>query len=206
MPALVYDRFGYGKSSKLKNERNETYLEKEAKEDLPILLIKLGFHDRNKILIGHSDGGSIALIYASQFPERTYAVITEAAHTFVEHHTIKGVKPVADLFENGGLKEKLTKYHGENTESMFYGWYNVWSSKKFSKWNIESYLSKIKCYVLAIQGKDDEYGTFKQLESIQTHIGNNRIKILFIDNCAHTPHVHFKEYVSEMMIKFIKDL
>lgn len=205
MPVLIYDRYGYGKSTKLNEKRLHNYLEIEALEWLPQIIEKLIPVNKLVILIGHSDGGSIALLYASQFPVRARAVITEAAHVFTEELTYKGLKPVGDRFYKGGLREKLEKHHGKNTISMFHGWYDVWTDPEFTDWNVENYLSEIICPVQAIQGKDDEYGSIKQLQSLKNNIRSS-CKILHIDNCGHTPHFQQREICEKEMINFINNL
>lgn len=156
-------------------------------------------------MIGHSDGGTIALLYASFFPANVKAVITEAAHVFVEEFTYQGLRPVYDKFYKQGLKNKLEKHHGDRTISMFHGWYDVWTNPEFRQWNIEKYLSNIQCKVLAIQGKDDEYGTIRQLNSIKKNI-QTECKTVHIDDCGHTPHFQAREICEEKMINFINSL
>ena len=205
MPALLYDRYGYGKSEELNEARQNTYLEDEASLYLPELLKVLNLNFLNKILVGHSDGGTIALIFAALFPDKTKAVITEAAHVFAEEITFKGVKPMAEQFENGGLKEKLKKYHLEKTDKMFYAWYNIWSNGDLENWNVEHYLDDIRCPVYAIQGENDEYGSVRQLESIKRNIKKSA-QILLIQACGHSPHRQAKGFVVAEMTKFIVNL
>lgn len=205
LPVFMYDRYGYGKSEILSEARSEKYLEDEAENWLPKVFKACKLDKFQKILIGHSDGGTIALIAASLFPENILVVITEAAHVFVEEKTHKNVLPVKDFYENGGLKEKLQKYHHQNTEKMFYGWYNVWSNRDFINWNVEHLLKNINCPILAIQGKDDEYGTVEQLQSISQNT-SSETQILFIDDCAHTPHHQARDQVLTEMINFISNL
>ncbi|MDD3686872.1 MAG: alpha/beta hydrolase [Bacteroidales bacterium] len=205
MPVLIYDRYGYGKSTMLSEKRLHNYLEIEALEWLPKIIKKLIPDNKLVILIGHSDGGSIALLYAAQFPSKVKAIITEAAHVFTEEITYKGLEPVANLFYKAGLREKLEKYHGEKTLSMFHGWYDVWTDPEFTNWNVENYLTSIICPVLAMQGKDDEYGSINQLQSLENNIKSN-CRIRHIDNCGHTPHFQQREICEKEMINFINNL
>ncbi|MEA3497370.1 MAG: alpha/beta hydrolase [Bacteroidota bacterium] len=201
LPALLYDRYGHGKSEKLKEKRKVDYLHTEAFEYLPMLLKKLKINNK-LILFGHSDGGSIALLFASKFKNKTAGIITEAAHVFVEEITLKGIEEAKKKFEI--IKLLIEKYHGQNTEPMFYNWADRWLSNDFRNWNIENDLKKITCPALAIQGKKDKYGTKKQVESIVNNINKNA-KALLIPNCGHNPHLEKQEYVLKKTLRFIED-
>jgi pimeloyl-ACP methyl ester carboxylesterase len=204
LPALIYDRYGYGKSTPLKESRTTDYLEIEAKYFLPKILEKLNLQNHKKILYGHSDGGSIALIYASLFND-VKAIITEAAHTFVENITIEGLKEIEKNYKKIKLIEKLSVYHGDSAQKVFDAWLDTWLSKNFRNWNIDHYLKGITCPILAIQGEDDEYGSIKQLESIKNN-SSGYTEILLIPNCKHIPHKQAKEIVKEKVISFLHDL
>ena len=205
IPVFMYDRYGYGKSGIISGHRNLSYLEDEALDWLPKIFISLDLDKYKKVLIGHSDGGSIALIYPSAFPDKVVGIITEAAHVFNEEKAYGSLLAIIDNFNNGDLKQKLKKYHGENTETMFKSWAEMWLSDNFRQWNIEHYLSNIKCPVLAIQGQEDEFATFKQLKSIKEDI-NNQCELLFIENCKHIPHQQAQKIVKKEMINFIAGL
>jgi pimeloyl-ACP methyl ester carboxylesterase len=198
---LVYDRQGYGKSCPFSYpERDINYLEMEA--DLLNDLLEYWAID-NAILFGHSDGGSIALLTAAKYPTRIKGIITVGAHVFVEDVTIKGIKEAIDLYQNTDLKSKLEKYHGTNTEAMFWAWAKTWTTDKFKNWNIEQFLPLITCPALIIQGEDDEYGTLKQVEAITSKI-NGPITPLTIPDCKHTPYKEKPVYVLEQTALFIK--
>lgn len=203
LKGLVYDRFGYGESDYLKTKRDKYYLHIEAEKYLPELLDKLNIKS-NIVLFGHSDGGTIALIYASLYPNKVKAIITEAAHVFVEDITIEGIKKALDIFQFGKLKETLTKYHGQNTEVCFYNWSDIWLSEEFKTWNIEYLLKDIKCESLIIQGKEDEYATLKQVEVIKDLL-KHKAEIFVIDECKHIPHLQQKELVLSKTYDFIKN-
>ena len=201
LPALLYDRYGYGKSEKLKKPHELNYFEQEAVTVLPEVLKKLNV--KNKlILIGHSDGGTIALLYASEFPENMNCLITEAAHVFTETLTLDGIHNAVNMFENGDFKMFLSDYHGENTESMFYGWANLWLDKDFSNWNIKESLKKIKCPVFAIQGDNDKYGSLSHVNTITNEVCGPS-ESLIIKNCGHIPHHQARDFVLEKMKTFI---
>jgi pimeloyl-ACP methyl ester carboxylesterase len=202
-PVLVYDRYGYGRSEALSEPRTSDYLLTEAHVFLPELLQKLGITEKI-ILVGHSDGGSIALLYASKYSDNLLGLITEADHLFCEDITIAGIKKAVVDYQKGNLKNSLQKFHGDKTDSVFYGWSNVWTAIENKDWNIEHFLSSITCPVLAIQGKNDCYGSEKQLLSKQKNI-KGPIEIMFIDDCGHIPHFQAIREVKCKMINFILD-
>ena len=199
---LVYDRQGYGASEPFATDKRENdYLEKEA-----VVLNELlqQFKIENVILFGHSDGGSIALIAAAKFPEKIKAVITEGAHVFVETITRIGIENAVEVYEKGELREKLRYYHGEKTDLVFRLWAETWLSEAFGNWNIEHCLPEITCPVLAIQGKKDEYGSIRQIESIIGNVSGNAFR--FLPDAGHTPHRETQEETIKEVAKFIKNL
>jgi pimeloyl-ACP methyl ester carboxylesterase len=182
---IVYDRSGYGKSPGSLARRKANYLDL-ASEELSGFIDYL--HLDNVHLYGHSDGGSIALIFAAQHPNRVKTIITEAAHIFNEALTIKGVLAARVLLEDGKMKG-LEKYHGDRFEEVFYAWNDIWLSPSFEHWSIENELALIKCPVLIIQGQDDQYGSLNQVRSMAEAI-KGEIKTFTPRDCGHSP---FKE-------------
>ena len=199
LKGVVYDREGYGASSALRQQRDEKYLHQYALEELPAVLDKLNITE-DLILFGHSDGASIAFIFGSRYPEEVAAIISEAAHVFVEDVTLEGIDPVVEAFEQNGLYQRLEKYHGEKTRDIFYSWANTWKAERFRSWNIEALLDNIACPVLAIQGDQDQYGTEEQLDSIVKHCNAEK---LLVQNCGHTPHVEKQDNILQSSISFI---
>jgi pimeloyl-ACP methyl ester carboxylesterase len=204
-PALLYDRWGYGKSDPLPvvGPRITSYLHDESLVSLPEVLKQCNIDDA--ILIGHSDGGSMALMYAAVYPNTVRGIITEAAHVFVEEKTLKGIREAVEIYKKTDLKEKLTKYHGHNTEKMFYGWADTWLSPEFRDWNIEEFLPRIVSPLLVLQGADDIYGTPAQVEAIASQVAGP-VTSRLITNCGHIPHHEATEEVLKEMMKFICDL
>lgn len=200
-PVLIYDRYGYGRSEKFSEPRTSNYLSREAFEFLPELLKKLKITEK-LILIGHSDGGSIALLYASKYSSRILGLITEADHLYCEEITIAGIKDTIKDYEEGNLRSALRMFHGDKTDAVFYGWSHVWIAEENKNWNIESFLPLITCPVLAIQGRDDAYGSEKQLVSKKKHI-RGPVEIMYIDNCGHIPHFEATNDVKTKMVTFI---
>src|SRR6185369_9697949 len=148
--ALVFDRPGFGCSDPLPRPRDGRYLQRE---DLGSLIAVLdACQIAYPILIGHSDGGTLALLYAAAFPERTPGVIVEAAHVFVEELTLAGIRSAEKAYDGGVLRGGLTRYHGEQTDRMFRRWLDDWLSPEFATWNVEERLGAITCPVLVIQG------------------------------------------------------
>ena len=183
---ILYSRIGMGKSSPIQENRKLSYMHDEAKIYLPQIIKYLNLPE--VILFGHSDGASIALIYAgSGF--KVKSLILEAPHVFVENISIKGIKIAEKAWNNNNLKDKLSKYH-EDVEGAFNGWCNVWLSKDFKNWNIEDYLKRINVPIQLIQGLNDEYGSLKQLDSIEENVSGKTYRHERED-CGHSPHSQY---------------
>jgi len=180
---LVYSRYGHGKSERLAEKRCVDFMHHEAKVVLPELLRQFEIH--RPILLGHSDGGSIALIYAGTWPEQVRALVLEAPHVFVEDVSIRSITAIRRLYESSDLPQKLARYH-DHVDETFRGWNDIWLDPNFRNWNIEEYLAAITCPTLVIQGEDDEYGTLAQVETIQHRVPATRTLIL--PRCGHSPH------------------
>ncbi len=202
LPALVYDRWGYGNSEPFTLPRSTRYLHDEALLSLPAVLDACGI--ASPILVGHSDGGSIALLYAATRPGGVCAVITEAAHVFVEDVTLAGIREAVNVYASTDLGRRLARYHGDKTDLVFRGWADTWLSADFRDWNIEDYLPAVRCPVLVIQGVDDEYGTPAQVDAIVRQV-SGRAKPMLV-RCGHIPHAEAKEEVLEAMAGFIEEL
>ena len=198
LPALVYDRHGHGQSGVLAGPRRPDYLDREALEVLPQVLTASGIAD--PLLIGHSDGGTIALLYAAQYPAR--AVVTEAAHVFVEDVTVSGIRDAVEAWHGTGLAQKLARYHGCKTEALFFAWADTWLSDAFSSWNIEPALAHIACPTLAIQGADDEYGSPRQLNAIADGVAGP-VQTNLLPDCRHVPHLQAADRVLPEIAEFI---
>ena len=182
---LAYSRYGYGASDPLTGPRGVDFMHIEALQTLPELLDALEV--RTPVLFGHSDGASIALIHAARSHRSVSAVVALAPHVFVEPY---GVQAIADtrlayLDVDGELRGKLARRHAD-VESAFWGWNDIWLSPEFVDWNIEALLPEIACPVLAIQGKDDEYGTLAQIDRLA--LGVRRLRRLELPRCGHSPH------------------
>jgi pimeloyl-ACP methyl ester carboxylesterase len=200
---LIYDRIGYGDSDPfVTSYRSLDYLTEEAR-NLPELLDALSIS--NTILFGHSDGGSIALIFGSLFPQRTPAIITVGAHVFVEPVTLKGIREAVDAYKSTDLHERLEKYHNNKAKDVFLAWADTWLRPDFIEWNIEHYCDSVKCPALIIQGIHDEFGTEAQVNSIIKRIGNKAQKII-LPEAAHNPHKEAPEMTLRIVTQFLQSI
>jgi pimeloyl-ACP methyl ester carboxylesterase len=202
-PGLVYDRLGFGRSSPSTSTRTIHYVHTSALNELPYVIGHL-IPDRPYILIGHSDGGSISLIYGAERPALLQGIITEAAHVFVEPITVAGIRSANEAFINRELGG-LFQYHGEKTVSIFRAWADTWLSDWFRPWNIEYLLPSIICPLLVIQGREDQYGTEHQVDSIVSK-SSGRATPVFVDGCGHAPHREKADTILAIMSEFIGGL
>ena len=127
------------------------------------------------------------MLAAAACPERIAGIVTEAAHVFVEPITLEGIRDAVSAYEARNLEQRLTRYHGTKTRSLFYAWAETWLSDPFRQWNIEDCLGKIQCPALIIQGREDPYGSDRQVQAIVDGIGR-QAKPVHIDACGHAPH------------------
>lgn len=201
--ALVYSRWGHGRSDPLEGSRTPGFMHDEALVTLPQVLAALGV--RQPILVGHSDGGSIAIIYAGASAGPVLALVLEAPHVFVEDLSVESIARIKTTYETTALPARLARHHGDNTDAMFRGWNDVWLSPEFRDWNIEAYLPSIQCPILVIQGEDDEYGTMKQVEAIEAQVAGP-VETVRVASCGHAPHVDQREPMLDTMTRFIAAL
>ena len=152
------------------------------------------------ILLGHSDGGSIALIFAGRYPARPRALILEAPHVFVEDLSVASIAAAKVAYETTNFRAKLGGYHA-HVDATFWGWNDIWLDPRFRSWNIESYLESIRCPILCIQGEEDEYGTRAQVEAIQAQVPST--EIVMLPDCKHSPHRDQREATLEKMAEFV---
>jgi pimeloyl-ACP methyl ester carboxylesterase len=196
--ALVYSRYGYGNSTPLQGPRAVRYMHEEALHALPELLDKLDIEA--PILVGHSDGGSIALIHAGAGLRPVAGVVTLAAHVMVEDISVSSIAAAKAAYEGDDLRGRLGRHHAD-VDSAFWGWNRIWLHPDFRAWNIEEYLPRITCPVLAIQGEDDEYGTMEQLARIGREVAD--VELLTLRDCRHSSHKDQPEAVIEAITLFV---
>jgi pimeloyl-ACP methyl ester carboxylesterase len=197
--AFVYSRAGYGKSEPAPMPRPVTYMHDEAKL-LPDILEQAGIEDA--ILVGHSDGASIAILHAGE--HRCRGLILEAPHVFTEPMGLKSIEEARDAYLNGDLKSRLARWH-DNVDAAFWGWNGAWLHPDFVRWNIESSLPANEAPVLIIQGMNDQYGTQKQIDAIRRQSGG-RVDALLLENCGHSPHRDQPEATLRAMTAFLQSL
>jgi pimeloyl-ACP methyl ester carboxylesterase len=201
---LVYSRYGYGHSSQRPQQQDwpHDYLEREAREILPAFLQALGVDTAREkiILFGHSDGGTIALLYAAAFPQAVACVITLAAHVFTESIGHARISYLQSVWQTGGLREKLARLHAD-PDGVFHGWSKLWLAADFQSWNITSALATITCPVLTVQGRQDQYGTLVQLDAIKRQVP--QAEILVLENCRHVPHQEQPQALLEACTRFL---
>jgi len=196
---IVWSRAGYGGSEPYGEPRTLRYMHREGEEMLPALLAALGIE--RPLLIGHSDGGSIALIFAGAFPEVPLGIAVMAPHEFVEDVTLAGIRAARATWETTDFPKKLARYHHAQTERVFSDWNDTWLSPPFRDWNIEDCLPKIRCPVLAIQGADDEYATMRQIDVIAEQVPGTQL--LKLPQCGHSPHRDQEAAVLDALVAFV---
>ena len=196
--AIVYSRCGYGNSDPLVAPRGVRYMHDEALVALPELLGRLAI-DR-PILVGHSDGASIAIVYAGGSGRDVAALILMAPHVLVEDISVDSITAARTAYQTTDLRAKLARYHAD-VDSAFRGWNDIWLHPDFRRWNIEEYLPCIACPVLAIQGEDDEYGTMDQLARIERLVPD--VELLELADCRHSPHKDQPAAVIEAARRFV---
>lgn len=182
---FVYSRAGYGGSSPCELPRPLTYMHDEALETLPKVLDAIGLCDG--ILLGHSDGASIAAIYAGGCrDQRVRGVVLLAPHFFTEDSGIEAIAEARTTFENSNLRERLARHHGDNVDVAFWGWNRAWLDPAFRSWDIRDYLAAIEIPILIIQGETDQYGTEKQIDAARMHCNGN-LQERLLPQCGHSP-------------------
>lgn len=205
---LVYSRPGYGRSTPRPPEEKwgVDFMHRQAYEVIPPLLTALGVDELAAagapvVLFGHSDGASIALLYAGQHPERVAGVVVMAPHIFVEEISIRSIEQARETYLTTNLKGRLGSHH-DDPDSAFWGWNDIWLHPEFLHWNIEPELAGIRCPVLAIQGLDDEYGTLEQIRGIGRHVPD--AELVEIPDCRHSPHRDQPDAVLAAVVPFVE--
>ena len=206
MRGLVYSRPGYGRSTPRPHHLKlpVDFMSTQASDVLPAMLDSLGVdhaqRQRKMWLIGHSDGGSITLLYACAFPQALAGAVVIAPHVFVEEIAVEGIAEMKRAYEQTDLRSKLARYH-DDVDSAFYGWNDVWSSDAFRSWSIVDRLKAIGCPLLAVQGHDDHYGTMVQIDTIAEHVPQTQLTKL--DRCGHSPHRDAPQALNAAIAAFV---
>ena len=186
---LVYSRPGYGRSTARAADESwdVDFMHRQAHGLLPLLLRQLGVDTRRDppCLFGHSDGASIALLFAARFPQRVAALVLLAPHILVEDISIASIERARRAYLETDLKQKLARYHAD-PDSAFWGWNEIWLHPAFRRWSIEDDIAGIRCPLLALQGVDDEYGTLEQVRGIARRVA--QAQVVELPDCRHSPH------------------
>ncbi|HUB03563.1 MAG TPA: alpha/beta fold hydrolase [Solirubrobacteraceae bacterium] len=196
---VAFSRYGHGQSDPPPRPRTPSFMHEEALEVLPELLAGLGIEE--PILVGHSDGASIALIYAAHHPAR--AVVAIAPHVFVEDMCLTEIRQAREAYETGDLRERMARHH-RDPDAAFLGWNDVWLDPAFPDWNITDEIERVECPLLLIQGERDQYGTMAQLDSIEQR-AKNTVTRLQLD-CQHSPPTEMPEETVDAIARFADGL
>lgn len=200
---FAYSRAGYGFSDLADLPRPLNYMTREAEDVLPELLDSINL--RHGLLVGHSDGASIAAIYAGSVADaRIKGAVLMAPHFFTEEVALNAIAAARLEFVNGTLRERMQKYH-RDVDNTFYGWNDSWLHPNFKQWNISAVLDKVTAPVLAIQGSDDQYGTEAQIEIIKTRC-LAPVESLILKNCRHSPFLEQQSAVINAVSRFCEYL
>ncbi len=201
---LVYSRPGYGRSTpRSVGEIWDTdFMHRQAYEVLPSLLDALGIDPQTDPLwlLGHSDGGSIALLHAARYFRCIRGLVVLAPHVMVEDISVASIEQARIAYETADLRERLGRYHAD-PDSAFWGWNNIWLNPAFRSWSIKEEIKGIRCPVLAVQGYDDQYGTMDQIREIARLVPSTRL--LELEKCAHSPHKDQPEKLIASVSDFI---
>ncbi|MCI0544578.1 MAG: alpha/beta hydrolase [Actinobacteria bacterium] len=199
---LVFSRHGYGGSEVLRAPRESEYMHREAWEVLPVVLENLDY--LRPVLVGHSDGASIALIYAGSGIGQPAALVLLAPHVIVEDRTIAGIETAREAFLTTDLPERLARHHTDPA-STFWGWNDVWLSPEFRRWDIRDILDGVTCPVLAIQCVDDPYGSLAQLDLVTAGV-TGPTRRLVLPGAGHAPHQEHPEETIAAIAAFLAEI
>lgn len=183
MPALVYSRQGYGQSDGLEGPREPDFMHREALDVLPRLLDAHGIG--RALLVGHSDGASIALIHAAHGPKRVAGAVLMAPHVMVEAISQQSIARIAETYERTDLRNRLSRHHA-HVDDAFLGWSRIWLDPRFRTWSLGAECARLAVPTLLIQGEDDEYGTLAQLDAIEAVAPLKPVRLV-LARCGHAP-------------------
>ena len=197
---LVFSRPGYGKSDPVPLPRPLDYMNNEAFDVLPQVLDQAGV--KKTILVGHSDGASIATIYAGGRQDfRVRGIVLLAPHFFVEDISIESIAAAKEAYEKGDLRTRLARHHGSNVDVAFRGWNDAWLDPGFRHWRIDDAIAHVRVPILIIQGKDDQYGTLAQVRLAEAD-AYCPVETAIFDRCGHSPHVDQTDATLEAIAAF----
>ncbi|KAF0805159.1 hydrolase or acyltransferase [Alcanivorax xiamenensis] len=200
---LAYSRAGYGASDPVTLPRPLSYMHEEAREILPRVLDAANV--QRAVLVGHSDGASIALINAATVVDpRVRGLVLIAPHVFTEPIGLDSIRGAREAYQSGPLRERLARYH-RHVDVAFRGWNEAWLDPDFATWNLRGFIPGIHCPSLLLQGRQDQYGTHKQLDAIEADC-SGPCRVVWLDHCGHSPHREQPEATLETIRHFVTDL
>jgi pimeloyl-ACP methyl ester carboxylesterase len=195
---IAFSRFGHGRSAPPPEPRTPAFFHAEALEVLPEVLAELGVEQ--PVLVGHSDGGSIALIHAAHHPVSALALL--APHVFVEEVTVREIAQTRELYLNAGLRERMARHH-DDPDAAFWGWCDVWLDPEFRAWNLEAEAARVRAPTLLIQGADDPYGSLEQIDRIEARV-QGPVERLVLPG-GHSPQLEHEAEVTEAVARFLSE-
>jgi pimeloyl-ACP methyl ester carboxylesterase/ribosomal protein S18 acetylase RimI-like enzyme len=196
---VAFSRHGHGQSDPPPRPRTPAFMHEEALELLPELLATLGLE--KPVLVGHSDGASIALIHAAH--HAVEGVVAIAPHVFVEEMCLTEIRIARDAYTSGDLRDRLARHH-RDPDAAFFGWNDVWLDPAFPEWDITGQLERITCPLLLIQGERDQYGTMAQLDAIE-ELARGPVRRVHLD-CQHSPPTELPEQTVAAIAEFVRAL
>jgi pimeloyl-ACP methyl ester carboxylesterase len=200
---FAYSRFGYGGSDTVSLPRPMSYMHDEAVSVLPAVLDTAGV--RRAVLIGHSDGGSIAAIHAGAVRDvRVLGVVLMAAHFFVEDLNIASIRTIKEHYEQGDLRARLRRYH-RDVDVAFRGWNEAWLDPRFRSFDITAEVARIRVPILALQGADDPYGSDEQLRVLE-RAARCSVETRLIEGARHSPHLEARDATMEAIVPFVRNV
>ena len=202
LAVFAYSRAGYAGSAPVELPRGIDYMHVEGQVVLGEVLEAAGIGEA--ILVGHSDGASIAMLHASAPAARVRALVLLAPHVFCEDESIERIRAAGDAFRRGSLRERLARYHGDRVEHAFFGWHDAWLQPGFRQWSITAFLANISTPVLLIQGDRDEYGTAAQLDAIERGV-SGAVTRQWIPDCGHAPHRERPDEALDAISSFLSE-
>ncbi|MDH5760960.1 MAG: alpha/beta hydrolase [Gemmatimonadota bacterium] len=198
---LAYSRVGYGASEPVRRPRTVSFMHTEAHEVLPVLLDAAGLSRVD--LYGHSDGASIALLFASRHPRRARSLVLEAPHVFVEDVTTTSIARINDAYGTTDLRGKMARWH-DDPDGAFLGWTEVWLDPEFRSWDIQDVLPDVSAPVLVLQGEDDEYGSWAQVDAVVEGVAGP-VRTRRLPECRHAPHRDQPDVALAEAVRFLME-
>src|SRR5215218_2348256 len=195
---VAFSRFGHGRSDRPPQPRTPAFFHEEALEVLPAVLEQAGAAE--PVLIGHSDGGSIALIHAGHHPVAGIALM--APHVIVEDVTVAAIREAREAFDGGQLRERMARHH-DDPAAAFNGWCDVWLDPAFRDWSLEPDVERVTCPVMLVQGAEDPYGTLAQLDRIEARV-RGPVERLVVPG-GHSPHLEAADEVLAALVRWVRE-